>query len=135
MRSLSQRATAGLVLVCVLFTLAVSAVSLVALRAVHSAAAVTTRITDDEMATALATAQVGRQLDNAYLDGTGLVRTTDSARRALLADRLYNTSLPKLEQSLQSLVTLHADDEPVEHQRIDVFVGRWQTLRAQLNDI
>jgi diguanylate cyclase (GGDEF)-like protein len=133
MRSLWQRGTTALLAMCALFALAITAVGVVGVLGVRSSTATANDIASDELATAVSTAQVGRQLDTAYATGEALLRATDPAQRSKLADTLYNQAIPALDAGIADLVELHASDGAVERATIDGFEGNWHRLRALLN--
>jgi diguanylate cyclase (GGDEF)-like protein len=132
MHTLSQRATSAFTVVCVLFTLTVAAVGVVAIIGVRSNTAATNRIATDELATTVGTARVGRLLDTAYSTGSALVRTADPAVRATFAAALYERTIPSLETRIADLVAMHADDAPAELATIRNFQADWRVLRAVL---
>lgn len=133
MRSLWQRGTTALLVTCVLFVLMVATVGAVGILGIRSTTATANDIARDELATAVATAQVGRQLDVAHATAEALLRASDPVVRNRLSDRLYNVAVPALEVGIEDFVELHAGDGARELTTINRFVTNWHEFRAVLN--
>jgi diguanylate cyclase (GGDEF)-like protein len=133
MRSLWQRGNTALLVTCALFALAIAAVGVVGILGVRSSTSTANSIARDELATAVATAQVGRHLDTAYSTGEALLRATDPAARSTLSNTLYNQAIPAVETGIEDFVELHADDDADELATVNTFAGNWQKMRALLN--
>src|ERR1700727_1057283 len=110
MRSLSKRAVIGLVCVCAFFAVAIIAVGVVGCSGIQSTTQVGRSIVADELATASATAQVGRQIDQAQVQGDEISLSSDPAQVAQTERELYDTTLPAVDGALVRLQQLHADD-------------------------
>jgi diguanylate cyclase (GGDEF)-like protein len=132
MRSLSKRAVLGLLSVCAFFALTVIAVGIVGISGVRSTTHVGNSIVLDELSTAAATAQVGRQMDVAHAEGDEVSLTSDPAQAAGLERGLDNVTLPAVDSGLADLQRLHADDSAAEKADIQQFVDQWARFRAIL---
>lgn len=135
MRTISQRATSALTMVCVLFGVAVAFVGGVAAFGLRANTSVANAVAGDELATSVATARVGQLLGRAYADGEILLSTLDPSQAAPLARRLYDVVLPELETGVADLSALHAGDGPKEAASIAQFRRDWAAMRSVLNSV
>jgi diguanylate cyclase (GGDEF)-like protein len=132
MRSLSRRAVLGLEYLCAFFVLITVSVGVVGVLGVRSTAHVSSSIVRDELATAAATANVGRAIDNTHSVADRLAVTTKPSRIAALQGALYDVAVPKVDADLELLKQLHSDDGPAEHADLDLFDRQWATARSLL---
>ncbi|HEX3907477.1 MAG TPA: GGDEF domain-containing protein [Mycobacteriales bacterium] len=135
MRSLSKRAVIGLVCVCVFFTVAIIAVGIVGFSGIQSTTHVGRSIVADELATASATAQVGRQIDEAQVQGDEISLSANPVQVAQLERELYDVTLPGVDSALARLQQLHAGDSPSELAGIRQLNTQWAAVRALLTPL
>jgi diguanylate cyclase (GGDEF)-like protein len=133
MRRSAHNPAAGLVYVCVFFAVAIVAVSVVGIIGVRSVARTGNNIASDELATATATAQLGREMDSAYSDGTALLVSSDLPARAPLAVTLYEQTIPAVDAGLANLQRLHAGDGIAERDDLVLLASQWTLIRDLLN--
>jgi diguanylate cyclase (GGDEF)-like protein len=119
-------------MVCTFFALAIITIGVAGIAGVDSTADVSNRIVTDELATADATAHVGRAMDTAHIEGDELLLTTDPKRRAQLERALYDVALPRVDDELARLLQLHAGDEPAEKATLRRFTRDWAQVRDLL---
>ncbi|MGN6608801.1 MAG: diguanylate cyclase [Jatrophihabitans sp.] len=134
MRTVTQRAAAGLALVCLLFTAAVAAVGLTAVFGVRANTRVANDIATDELTTSVATADLGRLLDHAVVAAQSILFDDPSTSAAALGT-LEDDLLPQLETGVAGLVTLHAGDPAAEQAGVRHFATDWRQLRVVLNGV
>jgi diguanylate cyclase (GGDEF)-like protein len=133
MRSLSARLGIGVVYACAFFAIVAGAIGAVGIVAVTSATHTGNSITQDELATATATAQFGQQIDAVYASGQALALTSDLGQRARIANALYSQQLPATDSALSALQRIHADDAQVERAGISELGTQWSAFRNLLN--
>jgi diguanylate cyclase (GGDEF)-like protein len=133
MRNLSQRATAALVGICLFFAVIVVGVGVTGVIGVRAATHTGKSVTDDELDTSTATAQVGRSMDMAYAAGEEALLTVSPEQRSTLAADLYSQLVPTADRQLADLRRLHAADPPGELADVNLFAAQWTTVRGRLN--
>jgi diguanylate cyclase (GGDEF)-like protein len=132
MRTLSRRAVVGLIYVCVFFAVMIVGTGVAGITGVRSTTHVGNAIVGDELATATATARVGRNMDAAYSAGEQLLLSNDSARNRLVANTLYNSTIPAVDSGLADLEQLHDGDSTAEQARVQGFIDHWAAVRSLL---
>jgi diguanylate cyclase (GGDEF)-like protein len=132
MRTLSRRAVVGLVYVCVFFAVMVVGVGVAGIAGVRSTTHAGNATVSDELTTATATARVGRNMDAAYSAGEQLLLSSDSARNRLVANTLYNSTIPAVDSGLADLEQLHDGDSTAEQARVQTFIDHWAAVRSLL---
>ncbi len=130
MRSISKRAEAGLIYVCVFFALVTAALGVVGILGVRSTTAVSERIVSDELATETSTATTARTMDAIYSSGEQILLSSNPAGRL---GTLYSQTIPSADTELAALVRLHADDDQAELVGIDQLESQWASIRAALD--
>jgi diguanylate cyclase (GGDEF)-like protein len=132
MRSISQRAEAGLIYLCVFFAVVTAALGVVSIIGVRSTTAVSDSIVSDELTTETSTAVTARAMDAIYSTGEQILLSSDPAARSRLSV-LYSQSIPAADANLAALVRLHADDDPAELVGISQLEGQWASIRSVLD--
>ncbi len=130
MRSISQRAEAGLIYLCVFFALLTAALGIVGILGVRSTTSVSERIVSDELATETSTATTARTIDGIYSDGEQILLSSNPAARL---GTLYSQKIPEADAELAALVRLHADDRGAELVGIDQLESQWASIRTALD--
>jgi diguanylate cyclase (GGDEF)-like protein len=132
MRSISQRAEAGLIYLCVFFALVTAALGVVGILAVRSTTAVSDSIVSDELTTETSTAVTARSMDAIYSTGQQILLSSDPAARSRLSV-LYSQTIPAADSNMAALVRLHAGDDPAELAGVVQLENQWATIRALLD--
>jgi diguanylate cyclase (GGDEF)-like protein len=132
MRSISQRAEAGLIYLCVFFAIVTAALGAVGILGVRSTTAVSDSIVSDELATETSTAITARAMDAIYSTGEQILLSSDPAARARLGI-LYSQTIPAADADLADLVRLHAGDDEAELVGIGLLESQWAAIRTVLD--
>jgi diguanylate cyclase (GGDEF)-like protein len=132
MRSVSERAVAGLVYLCVFFAVVMASLGVIGAVGVNSTTAVGNSIVADELATATATAQTARAMDAVYSGAEQVLLDPDPAHDPAAAV-LYNQQLPTADAQLGELLRRHADDRAAELADVNRLVAQWAAVRAVVN--
>jgi diguanylate cyclase (GGDEF)-like protein len=125
MRSLSQRISVPLVCASVLVALTFALLGILGTLGDRSATNAGNDITEDELTTALTTAQVGHSMDLAYATGEEVLLAPAGRLRAGLVVALSTTLVPRVGLELANLERLHATDPPAEWDGILTFAHQW----------
>ena len=132
MRSISQRAEAGLIYLCVFFAVVTGSLGVVGVLGVRSTTAISDRIVSDELATESSTATAARAVDAVYSAGEQILLGGDPSA-GTSAGVLYAQTIPKADAQLADLVRLHAGDDPVELAGITQLQNQWVSIRTLLD--
>ena len=133
MRSLARAATTSLMALCIGLTLVVLAVAAIGILGTAASTKLGNSVSSDELTTAVATAQLARDMDAAYATGEQAFLAAGTAGQARLLGLLYTSILPQVEAQLSYLEQLHAGDPPAEHAGIEQFVQQWVAVRDLLS--
>jgi diguanylate cyclase (GGDEF)-like protein len=133
MRSLSQRATAALIAICLFFALIVAVIGVVGVISVRSATHVGNSVTDDEVFTAITTAEVGRNIGTAYATGEEALATPNAKGRSVLVNAVYAKLVPAVDRGIADLESLHDGDSVAERNGITLLQSQWTSLRSLLD--
>jgi diguanylate cyclase (GGDEF)-like protein len=132
-RSLARAATTSLTALCIGLTLVVLAVAAIGVLGTRASTKLGNSVSSDELTTAVATAQLARDMDAAYATGEEAFLATGPAEQSRLLGLLYTSVLPEVDAQLSYLEQLHADDPPAEHADIEEFAGQWVVVRDLLS--
>src|SRR6185437_2507512 len=103
MRSISQRAEAGLIYLCVFFALVTAALGVVGIMGVRSATTVSEKIVSDQVTTATSTAVAARAMDAVYSTGEQILLSSDPSAGGR-PGVLYSQTIPAADADLAALV-------------------------------
>jgi diguanylate cyclase (GGDEF)-like protein len=132
-RTLARAATLSLMMLGTGLTLAVLAVAAIGILGTRASTALGNSIASDELTTAVTTAQLARDMDQAYATGERALLTSSPAQRSRLLGQLYTGLLPAVDSELSSFEQLHEDDPPAEYADVQKFTRQWFTIRDLLN--
>jgi diguanylate cyclase (GGDEF)-like protein len=132
MRALAKTAAGALVALGVALALFVAVVAAIGVAGTRSATEQGKEIANDELATAVVTGQLARNMDAAYADGQEAAEATVPAERSRFLGTLYASLLPAVDGRLFALDQLHAADPPAEHADIDLVARQWAAVRNLL---
>jgi diguanylate cyclase (GGDEF)-like protein len=135
MRSLSRRGAIALACVCTMFALFIATVGIVGVLGVTAATQAGKRVTDDELVTVTTTAQLGLMMDAAYATGENALRTANATQQSSLAAALYSDLVPQVDEGLDDIQGLHANDPPAERNEIDLLAAQWSKVRDLLSPL
>jgi len=132
MRSISQRAEAGLIYLCVFFALVTAALGVVGIMGVRSATTVSEKIVSDQVTTATSTAVAARAMDAVYSTGEQILLSSDPSAGGR-PGVLYSQTIPASDADLAALVRLHAGDTAAELLGVSQLEGEWASIRTVLD--
>jgi diguanylate cyclase (GGDEF)-like protein len=132
-RTLARAATLSLVMLGTGLTLVVLAVAAIGILGTRASTTLGNSIANDELSTAVTTAQLARDMDQAYVTGERALLTSSPAQQSRLLGQLYTGILPAVDSELASFEQLHEGDPPAEYADIQEFVRQWFTIRDLLN--
>jgi hypothetical protein len=132
-RTLARAATLSLMMLGTGLTLVVLAVAAIGILGTRASTALGNSIASDELTTAVTTAQLARDMDQAYATGERALLTSSPAQRSRLLGQLYTGTLPAVDAELSSFEQLHEDDPPAEYADVQEFTRQWFTVRDLLN--
>lgn len=133
MRGFSHRATASLLLTCLLMAVAVLVVGFVGVRGISGARATDAAISRDQLATTQATVRLTRAVDAAMVEGQAALLDPRPATRARSASVLFGTGVPAVDVALADVGRAHAGDSAAERTDVTTLAGQWATVRALLD--
>ena len=133
MRGFTQRATASLLVTCLLMSLAVLVVGCVGINGVRGARATDVQIARDELGTSQVTMRLSRSADTALVQGQAMLLDPRPANRARLAAQLQNSTIPVVDVAVGDLVRVHAGDAPAERADIATLADQWAAMRTVIN--
>ena len=132
MQALARAATRSLTALFTVLVLVVIGVAAIGILSTKAAVHQGDAIAGDELTTAIATNQLGRNMDATYAAGEQAALATQPAQRSRLLGSLYTSLLPAIDSELFSLEALHVGDPPAEHADLELFIGQWTAVRDLL---
>ena len=133
MQALARAATRSLTALFVVLVVVVTGVAAIGILSTEAAEHQGDAIAGDELTTAIATNQLGRNMDATYAAGEQAALATQPATRSRLLGSLDTSLLPAVDEGLSSLEQLHVGDPPAEHADLQLFVRQWTAVRNLLS--
>src|ERR1700722_2902418 len=133
MQALARAATRSLTALFVVLVVVVTGVAAIGILSTEAAEHQGDEIAGGELTTAIATNQLGRNMDATYAAGEQAALATQPATRSRLLGSLDTSLLPAVDEGLSSLEQLHVGDPPAEHADLPLFVREGPAFRNLLS--